>query len=134
MVQALDWGAFIAAVGTIPWDNKHPWRMGFYALLVMLMTHLNQKSNVAEQIPEGPGSEEMKKWILKSQRDSSKLTSTAAAIAGIHLSRGTTLGYWAGGIPVANMGVNTVTGEYTKGIWTLPELGFGFLFGKLGWL
>ena len=132
MVQALDWGAFIAAVGTIPWDNKHPWRMGFYALLVMFFTHMNQTSELPEGwMGLGP---EQRKWVLKDKQDSSKLTSTAAAIAGIHLSRGTTLGYWAGGIPVANIGINTVTGEYEKGIWTLPTLGFGFLFGKLGWL
>jgi hypothetical protein len=104
--------------------------MGFYALFIMVMTHLNQKS----EIPEFVTDEKSRKRILQMKKESSKLTLTAAAIAGIRLSRGTTLGYWAGGIPVANMGVNTVTGEYGKGIWTLPEFSFGFLFGKLGWL
>ena len=130
MVQALDWVALAAAVGTIPWDNKHPWRMALYGLLVMGLSYGNKQANIAERIED----EEMRKQVLRMQQGSSVKTSTAAALAGIHLSRGTTLGYWAGGIPVANMGVNTVTGEYEKGVWTLPELGFGFLFGKLGWL
>jgi len=129
MVQALDWVALAAAVGTIPWDNKHPWRMAFYAIFLMVVSQMQQGMEIPEAITEQVDSS----TVQQLQRQSTK-TVTAAGIAGIHLARGTTLGYWAGGIPVASMGLNTVTGEWARGIGNAPALGFGFLFGKLGWL
>ena len=125
--DVLDWGAFIAAVGTIPWDNKHPWRMAFYAIFLMVVSQIQQGMEISEEMAA-----RMPPNTLQGLQRQSTKTVTAAGIAGIHLARGTTLGYWAGGIPVANMGINTVSGEWARGIGTAPALGFAFLLAKLG--
>ena len=134
--EVLDWGAFIAAVGTIPWDNKHPWRMAFYAIFLMIVSQMQQamEEPISDTVYANLGERQrsmLKEMERQVARQSTK-TVTAAGIAGIHLARGTTLGYWAGGIPVANMGINTVSGEWARGIGTTPALGFAFLMAKLG--